>query len=235
MNELALAVTDLHAGYDGVPVLRGVTMHAHAGEIVSIIGPNGAGKSTFLKAVAGIVRPTSGSVLFQSDDVTGYRPDRLTRRGLGFVPQLDNVFPTLTVSENLRVGAQALPRGDRNEAFAAVVDLIPLLRDRRRQRADTLSGGQRKLLALGRALVGRPSLLLLDEPSAGLSPQAMDIVFSELERIRDRGIGIVVVEQNARRALALSNRGYVLDMGRNAHEGTGAELLVDPRVAELYL
>jgi branched-chain amino acid transport system ATP-binding protein len=235
MSEVALAVTDLHAGYDGVPVLRGVTMHAAAHEIVSIIGPNGAGKSTFLKAVAGIIRPTSGSVLFRSDDVTGCRPDRLTRRGLGFVPQLDNVFPTLTVSENLSVGAQALPRGDRSDAVAAVVELLPLLRDRRRQRADTLSGGQRKLLALGRALVARPSLLLLDEPSAGLSPQAMDMVFSELEVIRDNGLGIVMVEQNARRALALSNRGYVLDMGRNAHEGTGTGLLLDPRVAELYL
>ena len=210
-------------------------MHARAREIVSIIGPNGAGKSTFLKAIAGIVRPTSGSVLFHSDDVTGNRPDRLTRRGLGFVPQLDNVFPTLTVSENLSVGAQALPRRERSDAVAAVVDLLPLLRDRGRQRAETLSGGQRKLLALGRALVARPSLLLLDEPSAGLSPQAMDMVFSELDGIRDKGIGIVMVEQNARRALALSNRGYVLDMGRNAHEGTGTGLLLDPRVAELYL
>jgi branched-chain amino acid transport system ATP-binding protein len=235
MSEVALAVTDLHAGYDGVPVLRGVTMHARAREIVSIIGPNGAGKSTFLKAIAGIVRPTSGSVRFHSDDVTGDRPDRLVRRGLGFVPQLDNVFPTLTVSENLIVGAQALPRGDRSDAVTAVVELLPLLRDRRRQRAETLSGGQRKLLALGRALVARPSLLLLDEPSAGLSPHAMDTVFSELEGIRDKGIGIVMVEQNARRALALSNRGYVLDMGRNAHEGEGRELLLDPRVAELYL
>ena len=235
MSDATLAVTDLRAGYDGAPVLRGVTMHAGAREIVSIIGPNGAGKSTFLKALAGIVRPTSGTVVFSGEDVTGYRPDRVTRRGLGFVPQLDNVFPTLTVSENLRVGAQALPRRERDAAVAAVVEQFPLLRDRRRQRANTLSGGQRKLLALGRALVGRPSLLLLDEPSAGLSPQAMDTVFGELEGIRDAGIGIVMVEQNARRALALSNRGYVLDMGLNAHEGTGADLLVDPRVAELYL
>jgi len=235
VSEVALAVSDLHAGYDGVPVLRGVTMQARDREIVSIIGPNGAGKSTFLTAVAGIVRPTSGSVHFHGDDVTGSRPDRLTRRGLGFVPQLDNVFPTLTVSENLAVGAHALPRGDRSDAVAAGVELLPLLRERRRQRAESLSGGQRKLLALGRALVARPSLLLLDEPSAGLSPQAMDMVFSELEGIRDKGIGIVMVEQNARRALALSNRGYVLDMGRNAHEGPGAQLLLDPRVAELYL
>jgi len=235
MTDAALTVTDLYAGYDGALVLRGVSMVARGDEIVSIIGPNGAGKSTFLKAIAGIIRPSKGSVVFGGDDVTRSRPDRLTRRGLGFVPQLDNVFPTLTVSENLHVGAQALPRSERRDAVAAVVEQFPLLRDRRRQRAGTLSGGQRKLLALGRALVGRPSLLLLDEPSAGLSPQAMDVVFAELEGIRDRGIGIVMVEQNARRALSLSARGYVLDMGKNAHEGTGAELLVDPRVAELYL
>jgi ABC-type branched-subunit amino acid transport system ATPase component len=235
MTDAALTVTDLYAGYDGALVLRGVSMVARGDEIVSIIGPNGAGKSTFLKAIAGIIRPSRGSVVFGGDDVTRSRPDRLTRRGLGFVPQLDNVFPTLTVSENLHVGAQALRRSERRDAVAAVVEQFPLLRDRRRQRAGTLSGGQRKLLALGRALVGRPSLLLLDEPSAGLSPQAMDVVFAELEGIRDGGIGIVMVEQNARRALSLSARGYVLDMGKNAHEGTGAELLVDPRVAELYL
>jgi branched-chain amino acid transport system ATP-binding protein len=235
MSDAALAVTDLHAGYDGALVLRGVSMRAHGNEIVSIIGPNGAGKSTFLKAVAGIVRPASGSVVFAGAEVTGLRPDRLVRRGLGFVPQLDNVFPTLTVAENLHVGAQALRREDRADSVAAVLDQLPFLRERRRQRAGTLSGGQRKLLALGRALVGRPSLLLLDEPSAGLSPQATDLVFGELEGIRDRGIGIVMVEQNARRALVLSSRGYVLDMGRNAHEGTGADLLDDPRVAELYL
>jgi branched-chain amino acid transport system ATP-binding protein len=235
MSDAALAVTDLHAGYDGALVLRGVSMQARGDEIVSIIGPNGAGKSTFLKAVAGIVRPTGGTVVFAGADVTGLRPDRLVRRGLGFVPQLDNVFPTLTVAENLHVGAQALPREDRAASVGAVLDRFPFLRDRRRQRAGTLSGGQRKLLALGRALVGRPTLLLLDEPSAGLSPQATDLVFGELEDIRDSGIGIVMVEQNARRALALSSRGYVLDMGRNAHEGTGAALLDDPRVAELYL
>ncbi len=233
--DAALAVNDLQAGYGGAPVLRGVSMQARVDEIVSIIGPNGAGKSTFLKAVAGIVRPSDGSVVFAGDSVTGLRPDRLTRRGLGFVPQLDNVFPTLTVTENLHVGAQALPRGDRHDAVAAVVEQFPILHDRRRQRAGTLSGGQRKLVALARALVGRPKLLLLDEPSAGLSPQATEMVFAELEGIRDRGIGIVMVEQNARRALTLSDRGYVLDMGRNAHEGTGAALLVDPRVVELYL
>ena len=235
MSEAAIAVTDLHAGYEGALVLHGVSVQAAGDEIVSIIGPNGAGKSTLLKAIAGIVRPTEGTVEFGGEDVTGMRADRLSRRGLGFVPQLDNVFPSLTLAENIRVGAQALPREERRDAINAVLDLFPLLRERSRQRAGTLSGGQRKLVALARSLVARPTMLLLDEPSAGLSPQATDRVFEELERIRDRGIGIVMVEQNARRALALSDRGYVLDMGRNAHEGTGAALLDDPRVAELYL
>lgn len=235
MSEAVIAVTDLNAGYEGALVLRGVSMQAAGDEIVSIIGPNGAGKSTFLKAIVGIVRPTEGTVKFGGQDVTGMRPDRLSRRGLGFVPQLDNVFPSLTLAENVHVGAQALLREERRDAVNAVLDLFPLLRERSRQRAGTLSGGQRKLLALARALVARPTMLLLDEPSAGLSPQATDHVFEELERIRDRGIGIVMVEQNARRALALSDRGYVLDMGRNAHEGTGAALLDDPRVADLYL
>jgi len=235
VSEAAIAVTDLHAGYEGALVLHGVSVQAAGDEIVSIIGPNGAGKSTLLKAIAGIVRPTEGTVEFGGEDVTGMRADRLSRRGLGFVPQLDNVFPSLTLAENIRVGAQALPREERRDAINAVLDLFPLLRERSRQRAGTLSGGQRKLVALARSLVARPTMLLLDEPSAGLSPQATDRVFEELERIRDRGIGIVMVEQNARRALALSDRGYVLDMGRNAHEGTGAALLDDPRVAELYL
>ena len=235
MSDAVIAVTDLHAGYEGVPVLRGVSMRAAGDEIVSIIGPNGAGKSTFLKAIAGIVRPTAGTVSFGGRDVTGVRPDRLSRLGLGFVPQLDNVFPSLTLAENVHVGAQALKREERRDAVRGVLDLFPLLRERSRPRAGTLSGGQRKLVALARSLVARPTLLMLDEPSAGLSPQATDRVFDELERIRDRGIGIVMVEQNARRALALSDRGYVLDMGRNVHEGTGSALLDDPRVAELYL
>jgi ABC-type branched-subunit amino acid transport system ATPase component len=235
MSEALLAVRDLHAGYNGAQVLRGVSLHAHAGEIVAVVGPNGAGKSTCLKAISGLIRPTAGMVVFQGAEVTGMRPDRLARRGLGFVPQLDNVFPSLTVVENLHVGAQALPRGERQQAIAAMLDQFPLLYVRRRQRTGTLSGGERKLVALARALVARPALLLLDEPSAGLSPKAAETVFGELEAIRERGIGIVMVEQNARRALALSSRGYVLDMGRTAHEGAGAELLHDPRVVQLYL
>jgi branched-chain amino acid transport system ATP-binding protein len=230
-----LEVDALEAGYDDALVLRGVSLEADAHEIVAVIGPNGAGKSTMLKAVYGLVTRRAGSVRFGGDDVTGLRPDRLTRRGLNFVPQTENVFPTLTVAENLHVSALVLPKADRRAAIERMRELFPIVVERSRQRAGTLSGGQRKLVALARALVTKPRLVLLDEPSAGLSPLAMDTVFDKLVEINALGIGIVMVEQNARRALALAHRGYVLDTGRNAIEGTGAELLRDPKVAELYL
>ena len=233
--EPLLAVEALEAGYDEALILRGVSISASADEIVSIIGPNGAGKSTLLKAVYGLVRVSAGRVRFEGGDVTGLRPDRITRAGMNYVPQVDNVFPSLTIAENLEVGAVTVPRSERRRALDGVHDLFPLLRERPRQRAGTLSGGQRKLVALARALITRPRLLLLDEPSAGLSPQAVELVFDKLVEIKRLGICIVMVEQNARRALALSDRGYVLDLGCNAHEGTGASLLEDPRVAELYL
>jgi len=230
-----LEVDVLEAGYDDALVLRGLSLRAAADEIVAIIGPNGAGKSTLLKAIYGLVTLHGGSVRFDGDDVTGVRADRLTRRGLNFVPQTDNVFPTLTLAENVHVGPLVVPKAERRPRVGRVQELFPLLRERPRQRAGTLSGGQRKLVALARALVTRPRLLLLDEPSAGLAPQAIDLVFDKLLEIRGLGIGIVMVEQNARRALTLADRGYVLDLGRNALEGSGAELLNDPKVAELYL
>jgi ABC-type branched-subunit amino acid transport system ATPase component len=229
-----LTVEGLEAGYEDVPVLHGVGLEVPRGGVVSVIGPNGAGKSTLLKAVYGLLRPAGGTVCFEGGDITGLRPHELTRRGLNYVPQLDNVFPTMSVRENLEVGAVVLGR-ERREGCERVLETFPTLAGRRRQRAGTLSGGQRKLLALARALVSWPSLLLLDEPSAGLSPLAMDEVFAKLEEINGLGVSLVLVEQNARRSLALSDRGYVLDMGRNRYEGSGEELLHDPKVVDLYL
>ena len=232
---MTLAIDGLEAGYGEALVLRGVSLRAEAGELVAIIGPNGAGKSTLLKVVYGLLRARTGSVRYGGDDVTGTAPDALTRLGLNYVPQMANVFPSLSIAENLSIGAAALPREDRRSAIDELYERFPLLADRRRQRAGTLSGGQRKLLAVARALATRPQTLLLDEPSAGLSPQAVQLVFDELQKVNEAGIAIVMVEQNARRALALADRGYVLDMGTNAYEGTGKELLNDPKVAELYL
>jgi ABC-type branched-subunit amino acid transport system ATPase component len=230
-----LEVDALEAGYDDALILHGVSLRADGEEIVAVIGPNGAGKSTLLKAIYGLVRRHAGTITFAGDDVTRVRADRLTRRGLNFVPQTDNVFPALTIAENLHVGSLVVSKSERSEALERIAQLFPIVRDRPRQRAGTLSGGQRKLVALARALVSSPRLLLLDEPSAGLSPQAMDEVFDKLVEINALGIGIVMVEQNARRALALAHRGYVLDAGRNAIDGTGAALLADPKVTELYL
>ncbi len=235
MTTPLLEVSALEAGYDDALILRGVDLAADAEQIVAIVGPNGAGKSTLLKAVYGLVRARAGSVRFDGEDVTGVRADRLTRRGMNLVPQVDNVFPTLTIAENLHVGALVLPRAERQAEIVRVLELFPLLAERHRQRAGSLSGGQRKLVALARALVARPRLLLLDEPSAGLSPIAIDLVFEKLVEIRSLGIAIVIVEQNARRALALADIGYVLDTGRNAYSGPGRTLLDDPRVVDLYL
>ena len=235
MSVPLLEVVALEAGYDDALIVRGVDLVATTDQIVAIVGPNGAGKSTLLKAVYGLLRPRGGSVRFEGEDVTGERPDRLTHRGLNFVPQVENVFPSLTIAENLHVGALALPRGERRGEIDRVLHVLPLLADRRRQRAGSLSGGERKLVALARALVARPRLLLLDEPTAGLSPIAIDLVFDKLVEIRSLGIAIVMVEQNARRALALADTAYVLDTGKNAYSGPGRQLLEDPRVVELYL
>jgi ABC-type branched-subunit amino acid transport system ATPase component len=230
-----LEVDRLESGYGDALVLRGVSLRAGSDEIVSLIGPNGAGKSTLLKTIYGLVPARAGSIRLLGREITRMRADRLTRAGVNFVPQVDNVFPSLSVAENLKVSVLPMPRSERGNALARVEELFPIVRERARQRAGTLSGGQRKLVALARAVVTGPSLLLLDEPSAGLAPRAVSEVFEKLAEIASLGIGIVMVEQNARRALALSNRGYVLDMGRNAFEGTGKELLADPNVVALYL
>ena len=235
-SEGALIIADeLIAGYlPGVNILNGCDFYAREGELVGIIGPNGAGKSTLLKALFGLVRISKGSVTLRGQTITNLRADKLVKLGVGFVPQTNNVFPSLTIEENLQMGAYQEP-GKVAERFAMVADIFPALADRRRQRAGTLSGGERQMVAMGRALMMEPHVLLLDEPSAGLSPQLQDEVFVRVKAINSTGVTVIMVEQNARRCLQIVDRGYVLDQGRNAYTGTGAELANDPKVIELYL
>jgi branched-chain amino acid transport system ATP-binding protein len=211
-----------------------VSLDLGAGEIVGVIGPNGAGKSTLVKAMFGLVAVRNGLVTLRGDDITNLAAHELVAKGVGYVPQLANVFQTLTVEENLRMGLYLRPEIWK-ERFEAVTELFPLLAERKGQRAGNLSGGERQMLAMGRALMMDPSVLLLDEPSAGLSPANQDMVFDTVRRIATAGVSIVMVEQNARRCLLICDRGYVLDQGRNAYTGTGEELLHDPKVIDLYL
>ena len=223
------------AGYvPEVNILNGCSLRVAAGEVVGIVGPNGAGKSTLLKAVFGLLPVRSGFVCLRGDDVTGLRPHALVARGMGYVPQTQNVFPRLTVAENLQMGLYQLPRAW-TERLELVTELFPILRARLSQRAGSMSGGERQMLAMARALMMEPQVLLLDEPSAGLSPLVQDQVFGRIDAINERGVSIVMVEQNARRCLEICDRGYVLDQGVNAHEGSGEQLLHDPKVVELYL
>jgi ABC-type branched-subunit amino acid transport system ATPase component len=226
---------DIVAGYvPEVNILNGCDLAVAPGEFVGIIGPNGAGKSTLLKAVVGLVSVRSGSILLHGEDITGQPAHKLVRRGVGFVPQTKNVFQALTVRENLEMGCFLAPKRF-GERYDVVTGLFPRLAERADQRAGSLSGGERQMVAIGRALMLDPSLLLLDEPSAGLSPMLQDEVFLRCKLINDTGVAILMVEQNARRCLQVCHRGYVLDQGRNAYTGTGRELLTDPKVIELYL
>lgn len=227
-------MTDLKGGYGDADILHGVSMTVAEGEIVVIVGPNGAGKSTALKAVFGLVKVRGGRIAFAGQDLTGKRPDQIVRAGISFVPQTENVFPTLSVDENLDMGAY-LRDGDIARQKDKVYGLFPPLREKRRQSAGTLSGGQRQMVAMGRALMLDPRLLLVDEPTAGLSPLFMDQIFDILETINRTGVAILMVEQNARQALAIADRGYVLATGQNRHIGSGRELLDDPAVAEMFL
>jgi branched-chain amino acid transport system ATP-binding protein len=230
-----LAARNIVAGYvAGVDILTGCELELHAGELVGIIGPNGAGKSTLLKAMFGLVPIRSGSVMLRDQDITAAKAHLLVTLGVGYVPQNNNVFPSLTVQENLQMGLYQRPH-DFGPRFEEVCDLFPLLGERRKQRAGSLSGGERQMVAMGRALMMRPSVLLLDEPSAGLSPAYQDEVFIRCRQINEIGVSIVMVEQNARRCLQICHRAFVLDQGRNAYSGTGDELMNDPKVIELYL
>jgi branched-chain amino acid transport system ATP-binding protein len=230
-----LRADDLVAGYlPGVNILNNADLYCHEGELVGIIGPNGAGKSTLLKALFGLVRIGSGTVTLRGEDITNLKANKLVAKGVGFVPQTNNVFPSLTIAENLEMGLYQKPKRFK-ERFDFVTSLFPALGDRRNQRAGSLSGGERQMVAMSRALMMEPSVLLLDEPSAGLSPVMQDEVFIRTRQINRAGVSVVMVEQNARRCLQICDRGYVLDQGRNAYTGTGRELANDPKVIQLYL
>jgi len=236
VTDLLLLAEGLTAGYGKVPILHEVTLQVFAGEMVSVIGPNGAGKSTAFKTIVGFVRASSGRVTFDGEEITGLRPDQVLLRGLAYVPQGRVVFPQMTVLENLEMGAYNELDGRRiREALERVYGLFPVLAERRGQKAGTLSGGEQQMLAIGRALMTRPKLIMLDEPSLGLSPKFVSLIFDTLVGMKQAGYTLMVVEQNAARALAVADRGYVLELGRNRFEGTGAALLADPDVKRLYL
>jgi branched-chain amino acid transport system ATP-binding protein len=235
MSEPLLAAHDVVAGYvPGVNILDGTNLELFDGELVAVIGPNGAGKSTLVKALFGLLPVRSGTIIYRDQNITGLKAHDLVARGVAYVPQSDNVFPRLTVEENLQMGAYLRPKMFA-QRLAVVNEMFPRLADRRRQRAGSLSGGERQMLSMGRALMIEPQVLLLDEPSAGLSPAYQDEVFINCRRINEAGVSIVMVEQNAHRCLQICDRGYVLDQGRNAYTNTGDQLLRDPKVIELYL
>lgn len=235
MSEPLLIADDVVAGYvPGVDILTGCDLELHDGELVGIVGPNGAGKSTLLKSLFGLIPIRSGGIRLRGDDITGRKAHDLVSRGLGYVPQNNNVFPSLTIEENLEMGVFLRPKTYR-QRFDVIGEMFPRLVERRAQRAGSLSGGERQMLAMGRALMMDPSVLLLDEPSAGLSPALQDEVFVRCKKINNAGVSIVMVEQNASRCLQICDRGYVLDQGQNAYTGSGRDLLTDPKVIELYL
>ncbi len=229
-----LDIQNIYGGYRGVDILKGVNMQVEAGQIVVIIGPNGAGKSTVLKSLFGLVSIRSGQILFQDQVITQLRADQLVKQGICFVPQTNNVFPSLTVQENLEMGAFI-----RTDLFTKqldyIYDLFPPLKTKRHQAAGSLSGGQRQMVAMGRALMVEPKLLLLDEPTAGLSPLFIEQIFNIIQDINRMGVSIFMVEQNAKQALAMAHYGYVLAMGENRFEDTGDNLLANQEIAEMFL
>jgi len=230
-----VVVDEVHAGYlPGVNILNGCSLVANEGELIGIIGPNGAGKSTLLKAIFGQVNVRKGTITLEGDDITGLRANKLVARGVGFIPQNNNVFPSLTIAENLQMGLYQRP-GVYKERLEFVTGIFSELGTRLKQRAGSLSGGERQMVAMSRALMMDPKVLLLDEPSAGLSPVRQDEAFIRVSEINKAGVTCIMVEQNARRCLQICDRGYVLDQGRDAYTGTGRELLNDPKVTELYL
>jgi len=235
MNKTILECNAVAAGYvKGLNILQGVDLVVYENEIVSIIGPNGAGKSTLLKAIMGLINISGGRFFIEGQEKTNLATHKIVNLGVGYVPQVANVFPSLTIEENLEIGSWSL-KTNKKKALERIYEDFEILKDRKRDKAGNLSGGQRQILALARAIITSPQILLLDEPSAGLSPVAINEVFSKVKEINESGVAILLVEQNAKRALSFSDRGYVLDQGRNAYQGSGEELLNDPRVIDLYL
>ena len=234
-DAVVVEVTDLVAGYlPGVNILNSTNLIARQGELIGIIGPNGAGKSTLLKAIFGLVKVRGGVITVNGESIVGLNADKLVKRGVAFVPQTNNVFPSLSIEENLQMGLFQNPK-IYSERLEFVTGIFAELGKRLKQRAGSLSGGERQMVAMSRALMMDPSVLLLDEPSAGLSPVRQDDAFIRVSDINKAGVTTIMVEQNARRCLQICDRGYVLDQGRDAYEGTGRELLNDPKVIGLYL
>ena len=234
MTTRILEVSDLTTGYTDRDILHGISIHIESGEIVSIIGPNGSGKSTLMKTIFGLLRPRGGMITFKDRDITGVKPDRLVRFGMSYVPQEKEFFPSLTVLENLEMGA-FIRDDDLTESLDHIYTIFPALEEKGKIKAGALSGGEQRMVGIGRALMLSPDLLLLDEPSAGLAPVMRDMVFEKIIEINRAGTSILIVEQNARKSLEISDRGYVLEMGRNRFEGYGLELLENADVLRLYL
>ena len=229
-----IELRDAVGGYGGAPILNGVNISIEKSDIGVIVGPNGAGKSTSLKAIFGLLKVTSGSIRFNGQEIANSLPDKLVPMGLSFVPQEKNVFTSMTCEENLEMGA-FVRKDDFSDTLAMVYDMFPPVKEKRHQKAGELSGGQRQMVAMGRALMSNPKLLMLDEPSAGLSPRYVLEIFETVVRINKAGVGILMVEQNARQALAFASKGFVLANGQNRFTGTGAELIADPEVAKSFL
>jgi ABC-type branched-subunit amino acid transport system ATPase component len=231
---IVLKAEDITAGYTEVDILHHVGIRVKSGEIVSVIGPNGAGKSTLLKTIFGILRPREGSVTLKDQDITGLKPDKIVRKGISYVPQVDNIFPSMTIQENMEMGA-FVRDDDYSQRMDEIYELFPILKERKKQKAGQLSGGQRQMVAMGRALMLNPQILLLDEPSAGLAPLLVSNIFEKIKEINASGVAMIIVEQNARQALKMAHYGYVLAMGRNVLDDDGDSLLDNEEVGRLYL
>jgi branched-chain amino acid transport system ATP-binding protein len=230
-----LKVKSLSAGYGKIPILNEVSFHVDEGEVVAVIGPNGSGKSTLLKGISGLVRPTAGSILFQDREIAGLAPHAVARGGISYVPEGGRLFPNMTVLENLYMGAYSNRPNLKSGVLEEVFGIFAVLEKRSRQYARTLSGGEKQMLAIGRGLVARPRLLMLDEPSLGIAPKLVDEIYDRLTILKEKGLTVLLVEQNMTCSLELADRGYVLENGRIVMEGSGAELSADPHIKKHYL